>query len=438
MEEKKKKLGLFALVALVAGNMIGSGIFLLPSNLAQLGSLSLVSWVITGLGTLCLAFVFARMSSLVLKVGGPYAYAKETFGNFIGFQTAYSYWIAIWVGNAAIALAAVGYLSVFFPALANPFMASLVSIIFIWIFTFINIMGVHNAGIVQSVTMVLKLIPILFIAFVGWFYFDPSFLFKSLNVTTPHQSNFSLITQAATLTLWAFIGVESATVPSDSVKNPKRNIPLATFIGTIIAAVAYICSSTAIMGMLPNSQLQVSNSPFADAAAVILGPWGRGAVALGAIISSLGCLNGWILLQGQIPMAAGKDKLFPKIFQKINKRGVPAIGLVISSLLISIVLLLTISKNLVDQFKVTILVATLANLIPYLYVPVAEIILLRHKENSFDKRAKIIAFLAIIYSFWAITGAGQDILSYGMILIFSTMPLYLLIPVHKSKSAKNV
>jgi len=437
MEEKKKKLGLFALVALVAGNMIGSGIFLLPSNLAQLGSLSLISWGITALGTLFLAFVFARMSSLVLKAGGPYAYAQNTFGNFIGFQTAYGYWIAIWVGNAAIALAAVGYSAVFFPALANPLIGCLVSIIFIWIFTFINVMGVHNAGIVQSVTTVLKLIPILFIAFVGWFYFNPSLLFDSLNVTTPQQSNFSLITQAATLTLWAFIGVESATVPSESVINPKRNIPLATFLGTIIAAVAYICSSAAIMGMVPNSQLQASTSPFADAAEVILGPWGKWLVALGAIISSLGCLNGWTLLQGQIPMAAAKDKLFPKIFQKLNKRGVPAVGLTISSLLISVVLLLTISKNLVDQFKVIILVATLANLIPYLYVPVAEIILLKGKQNAFDKRAKIIAFLAIIYSFWAILGAGQDILSYGMILIFSTMPLYLLVPVHKSRSAKK-
>lgn len=424
---KHKQLGLAALTALVTGDMIGSGIFLLPSELAQLGSLSLLSWVFTALGTVFLAFVFSKMSRLVPKTGGPYAFAKEGLGNVLGFQTAFSYWIAIWVGNAAIALAAVGYLSVFFPILVNPVIACFTAIAFIWIFTLVNLGGVHGAGIVQLITTILKLIPILFIGIVGWFFFKGNYLTEAINVSSPHMSNFNLITHAATLTLWAFIGVEAATVPSGSVKNPTRTIPLATMLGTLIAAVAYIASSAAIMGMIPNSELQTSVSPFAHAADIILGPWGKWIVAIGAIVSSLGCLNGWILLQGQVPMAAAKDNLFLSIFGRINRKGVPGWGLVITSALISILMLITISPDLVKQFKVIILIATLANLIPYLYTPVAEIILLRNKEGRFEIKAALIAFIALIYAFWAIIGAGQDILSYGAVLLLASIPLYLLV-----------
>ena len=427
MAKKSKQLGLAALTALVTGDMIGSGIFLLPSELAHLGSLSLLSWVFTALGTVFLAFVFSKMSQLVPKTGGPYAYAKEGLGNVMGFQTAYCYWIAIWVGNAAIALAAVGYLSVFFPVLANPLIACFTSIAFIWIFTLVNLGGVHGTGIVQLVTTILKLIPIFFIGIVGWFFFQGNYITEAVNVAEPQMSNFSLLTHAATLTLWAFIGVESATVPAGSVKNPKRTIPIATMLGTLIAAVAYISSSAAIMGMIPNTALRTSIAPFADAANIIIGPWGKWLVAIGAIISSLGCLNDWILLQGQIPMVAAIDKLFLKIFSRISKRGLPAIGLVITSVLITLLMLFTISPDLVGQFKVIILIATLANLIPYLYTPVAEIILLKEKSGRFEKKAAIIAIIAILYSFWAIIGAGTKILSYGAVLVLSSIPIYLLV-----------
>ena len=424
---KHKKLGLAALTALVTGDMIGSGIFLLPSELARLGSLSLLSWIFTALGTVFLAFMFSRMSRLVPKTGGPYAFAKEGLGNVLGFQTAFSYWIAIWVGNAAIALAAVGYLSVFYAPFADPVIACFTSIAFIWIFTLVNLGGVHNAGFVQLVTTILKLIPILFIGIVGWFFFQGNYMTDAVNVASPPMSNFSLLTHAATLTLWAFIGVESATVPAGSVHNPKRTIPIATMLGALIAAVAYIASSAAIMGMIPNDKLQGSLSPFADAAFIIIGPWGKWLVAIGAIISSLGCLNGWILLQGQIPMAAAKDKLFLKIFSRVSKRGVPAWGLVITSVLISLLMLFTMAPDLVKQFKVMILIATLANLVPYLYTPVSEIILLRAKKGRFETKAAIVAIIAIIYSFWAILGAGTQILSYGAILLLASIPIYLLI-----------
>ncbi len=424
---KHKQLGLGALTALVTGDMIGSGIFLLPSELARLGSLSLLSWVFTALGTVFLAFVFSKMSQLIPKTGGPYAYAKEGLGNVIGFQTAFSYWIAIWVGNAAIAIAAVGYLSVFFPSLTDPLIACFVAIAFVWIFTLVNLGGVHGAGVVQLVSTILKLIPIFFIGILGWFFFKGGYIAEAVNVAEPKMSNFQLITHAATLTLWAFIGVESATVPSGSVKNPKKTIPMATMLGALIAAVAYIASSAAIMGMVPNAKLQMSVSPFADAAEVIIGPWGKWLVAIGAIISCLGCLNGWILLQGQVPMAAAQDNLFLKVFGRVSKRGVPARGLVITSVLITLLLFFTLSPDLVDQFKITILIATLANLIPYLYTPVAEILTLKGASGKFETKAALVAILALLYSFWAIIGAGTQVLSYGALLLLISIPLYLFV-----------
>ncbi|HAZ16211.1 MAG TPA: amino acid permease [Parachlamydiales bacterium] len=423
---KPKQLGLASLTALVTGSMIGSGIFILPAQLANLGSLSLLSWLFTTAGAFLLALVFSRMGRFLPKTGGPYAYARAGMGNLLGFQTAFSYWLSIWIGNAAMALAAVGYLSVFYPVLSKPYPACFTSIAFIWVLTAINLMGVHTAGIVQLITTILKLIPILLIGALGWFFFRSEHITESLNVTSPHLSGFNLITHGATLTLWAFLGVESATVPAGSVKNPTRTIPLATLFGTVIAAVAYISSSAAIMGMLPIHQLQKSVFPFADAAALLFGSWGKALVAIGAIISCLGSLNGWILLQGQIPMAAADDQLFLKIFSRLNKRGVPALGLIITSFLISLLLLLTISPDLVKQFQVLILLATFTSLVPYLYTPVSEILLLREEKGRLEKGTVCIAVVAMLYALWALVGSGTEILSYGALVLLVSIPLYLL------------
>ncbi|MCK4608340.1 MAG: amino acid permease [Gammaproteobacteria bacterium] len=412
------------LTALVAGNMIGSGVFLLPASLASIGSISLFSWVLTAIGAFALAIVFARMSLVIPKSGGPYAYAQAGFGDFIGFQTAYNYWIAIWVGNAAIAIAMVGYLAVFFPTFHNPVIGCWVAIIAIWLLTIVNIIGVRSAGLMALVTTILKLVPILLIGIFGWWYFHPEYLTNSFNIS--HHSNFSAVSYAATLTLWAFIGVESATVPAGNVDNPRRNIPLATLLGTLIAAVAYIASSTAIMGMIPADVLAQSTSPFAAAAAIIFGHWGSWLIAAGAAISCFGCLNGWVLLQGQVPMAAADDKLFPQIFAKRNRAGVPAWGLIITAILITALLFFTISPNLIKQFEIIILIAALTSLIPYLYTAIASIITMRQnpKITKSDIFQIIVALIAGLYAFWAMFGSGKEIIFYGSMLVFLSVPLY--------------
>lgn len=420
---KIEKLGFWTLTALVTGNMVGSGIFMLPASLARVGSISLVAWVFTSIGAIALALVFSKMSSLITKNGGPYAYSQAGFGNFIGFQTAYNYWIMVLLGNAGVAVAFIGYMRVFIPALADPHIGTLIAILVIWIFTFINIAGIRFAGITQLITTLLKFIPLLLIATFGWAYFHPEYLTHNFNVSS--HSNFSAFSYAATLTLWTFIGLESATIPSDSVKNPLRNIPLATIVGTALSAILYIASTAALMGMLPISSLVNSTSPFATATAIMFGPLGEWITALGAIVSCLGALNGWTLVQGQIPMAAADDNLFPKIFSIRNQKNVPATGLIVSSLIVTVMLIITTSPSLIDQFNSLILIATVTSLLAYFYTSIAEIIILP-KKQPFVKNTThiIIAIAAAAYSAWAFLGSGTETIFYVTILVLSSIPLY--------------
>jgi basic amino acid/polyamine antiporter, APA family len=439
-QQKQQKLGLWMLTALVAGNMIGSGIFLLPASLAEYGSISLVSWGFTACGALLIALVFAKLGNVMPRIGGPYAYCREAFGDFVGFQMAYNYWIALWVGNAAIAVALTGYLGFFFPVLTkNAELTCFVSISLVWAITFINVIGVHHAGLFQLLTTILKLIPLLIIALLGIFYIHPHYL-ADFNLTG--KSNLAALSSSATLTLWSFIGLESASVPADHVDNPSYNIPRATILGVLIATAVYIISSIAVMGSMPLSQLAHSNAPYADAAYRMFGPVGSIIVAIGAVVSCLGALNGWILLQGQIPLAAAQDKLFPLFFEKRSANGTPVVGLVISSVLITLLLLLTLSQSLVKQFTIIILLATLASLIPYFLTTMAELVLFFKYPGLFKARkfigSAIIALFAGLYSFWAIIGSGEKTVFYGTLLLLSSVPVYVWMKWHAFSSKTAV
>ncbi len=422
----KKQLGIWMLTALVVGNMIGSGVFLLPASLAHFGSITVFSWVATAVGAILLAMVFAKLSTLFPKTGGPYIYCKEGFGNFIGFQVAYNYWIYMWVGNAAIAVAFTGYLSTFWPAVAeNNLLAFCMAAGIVWFFTIVNIIGVHLAGRFQLILTILKFVPLLLIALIGIFFVDSHNL-TYFNVSG--KSNFSALSGGAMLTLWAFLGLESASIPADNVKNPKKTIPRATILGTAITAAVYILSTVAIMGVIPMPELQASTAPFADLAGKIFGGWGRYAMGGAAIISCAGALNGWILLQGQIPMAAARDKLFPRKFAHLSKGNAPIFGILLSSVFITLVLILNFNKNLVDQFTFIISLATLAALIAYLYSSVAEFVIYLKHPDKMNKKTVIktltISGLAFIYAFWATVSAGQEIVFYGALLMFTSIPIY--------------
>ncbi len=432
-----KKLGLWMVTALVVGNMIGSGIFLLPASLGSFGGISIVGWLVSAGGAVLMALVFSRLSRLIRKSGGPYTYTREGFGDFPGFLVAWGYWISIWTTNAAIAVAFVSYMTVFWPALGtNAVLAAGFGLVTIWGLTWVNVLGVHTAGLVQLVTTILKIIPLVVIATVGLFYVSLS-NFVPFNASD--QSPFSAITATVALTLWAFLGLESGTTPAEHVHEPERTIPRATIMGTLGAATIYILGTVAVMGVIPPSELATSNAPFADAAGVMWGSWAVYAVGAGAAVSCFGALNGWLLLQGQIPLAAARDGLFPQAFGRVSKFETPAHGLVLSSILASVVLVMNYNKGLVEQFTFIILLATLNTLVPYVFCSLTELMLAvkgskRGEGGSFTGLA-ILSIGAFTYSLWAIAGAGPEIVYYGFLLLMSGVPVYVWIQRNRSVGA---
>ncbi len=419
------KIGLWTSTSLVVGNMIGVGVFLIPSTLASYGSISFFGWIVSSVGAVFLALVFSYLSKLIPSAsGGPYIYSKEGLGEFAGFLVAWGYWISVWITNAAIAVGFVGYLSVFIPTLtATPLTAALSGLSAIWLLTWVNSRGVKKAGAVQLVSTVLKLLPLLIVSigglfFLNWDHFIP--------VNLSEESDLSAIASTTALTLFAFLGIESATIPAEDVKDAETTISKATKLGTFIAIAIYILGSMSVMGVIEPELLAISNAPFADAAALMWGEEARYLVAGGAAISAFGALNGWILIQGQIPAAIARDKLFPKIFAKKNKNGSPAIGIMIGSVFASILMSMNYTKGLVETFKFFILLSTLSVLIPYLFSSASYILISIAKKLTVHLTvAKVLAAtFAFLFSVWAIIGSGEEATYWGFILLVLGVPLF--------------
>ena len=434
MSSSNKKIGLITSTALVVGNMIGAGIFILPASLSKYGGISLLGWVFTASGALILAKIFSNFSKIIVnKSGGPYIYSKQGFGDFIGFLVAWGYWISTWISNAAIAIAIIGGLSFFFPILqTNSVLAVSIGLSMIWFFTWINSKGMRTTGKIQLITTVLKLLPLVFVIIFGIFFFSLD-NFPEFNMTG--ESNFTSFSLVAALTLYAFLGLESASIPLENIHNPEKTVPKATMYGTIISTCIYIFSTIVLFGILPTETLQNSPAPFAEAGEIIGGKYTGYFIAIGAIISGMGALNGWILILAQIPMAAAKDEMFPRIFKRKNKKGVPVLGLVVGSILSSVVMLMNFSENLVTQFTFIINLTVLACLVPYLFVSASyAIVIIQNKiyTNSIVKTV-LLGLFGFLYSLWAIYGSSAEVVFYGLLLLLLGIPFYVLMQWNKMK-----
>ena len=434
MSSSNKKIGLITSTALVVGNMIGAGIFILPASLSKYGGISLLGWVFTASGALILAKIFSNFSKIIVnKSGGPYLYSKQGFGDFIGFLVAWGYWISTWISNAAIAIAIIGGLSFFFPILqTNSVVAVSIGLSMIWFFTWINSKGMRTTGKIQLITTVLKLLPLVFVIIFGIFFFSLD-NFPEFNMTG--ESNFTSFSLVAALTLYAFLGLESASIPAENIHTPEKIVPKATMYGTILSTCIYIFSTIVLFGILPTETLQNSPAPFAEAGEIIGGKYTGYFIAIGAIISGMGALNGWILILAQIPMAAAKDEMFPRIFKRKNKKGVPVLGLVVGSILSSVVMLMNFSENLVTQFTFIINLTVLACLVPYLFVSASyAIVIIQNKiyTNSIVKTV-LLGLFGFLYSLWAIYGSSAEVVFYGLLLLLLGIPFYVLMQWNKMK-----
>ncbi|HWW20506.1 MAG TPA: amino acid permease [Steroidobacteraceae bacterium] len=373
--KRGRKLGPLLATALVASNMIGSGIFLLPATLAAVGSISVFGWLIGAAGALLVAAVLARLAQVIPAAGGPCSYAANAFGPAVGFQANAMYWLSCVTGVIAIAVAAVGYLESFFPSLNAPLPGAIATAVLIWLLTLLNILGARLVSQFESVTILIGLIPILLVATLGWSHFDRQVFLASWNVS--HEPTYQAVPESLVLLFWAFTGMESVSVASAVVANPSRNVPIATLGGVAIAAVVYITACTAIMGLIPAAQLARSTAPFADAVSVMFGRVTGGLIALAALTKSIGTLGGWVLMTAQTSKAAADRGLFPRLFARADDQGVPVLNLLWMAVLMSVIVFVTIAPTLGEQFGKLIAISTILCLLVYVYACLA---LLRYRR----------------------------------------------------------
>jgi len=421
----KNKLGLWTSTSLVVGNMIGAGVFLMPAAMASFGSVGLLGWLFSGIGSFFLAKVFANLSKLLPHgTGGPYAYSQSGLGDFAGFLMAWGYFISNCGGLTAIVISFTAAMSTFFPILVtNPYIAVGTGLTTVWLLTYINNRGVVTSGKVQLVATILKITPLLLIAIGGLFFIKFKYF---LPFNSSGGSVLKAIGITGALTMFSYLGIESATIPAGNVDNPEKTIPRATILGLLIAGFVYILGSFSVMGIIPAKVLEHSVTPYADAAIIIYGNNAKYWVSAGIAIAAFGALNGWILIQGQVPYATAKDKLFPPAFGRLNKNGVPYFGILINSIVISIFICMNYSKGLVEQFKFFLSFAVFTSLVPFLFSAAAyPIIRARKKVTKRWFAALLLTFFAFSYTLWMIYGTGKDAVYYGFLLLMLGIPLYM-------------
>ncbi|MGQ0533554.1 MAG: APC family permease [Caulobacteraceae bacterium] len=414
-----KPLGFWACWSLVVGCMIGSGIFLVPTQLAPFGLLSFGGWIIAGAGSIALALVFGRLASRTQCNGGPYAYARQAFGDFTGFLMGWAYWLSFVMGVPVVAIAFVGYLGVFIPALNGSVVGQLsAAIALIAFFTAINIRGLKEMSAAQITLTLLKIVPL--VAIIGLAV--PAGSTANLPAFNPSgESILAVLTATALIALWPFTGFEIVTLPATNVKDCERTIPRALVTGMVTVVIIYLAASAALMLLVPPQQLAQSTAPFADAARAF-GPWGPNVIAAGALVATAGTINGLIFTTGQMPMAVAADKLAPSWLANVTKRDTPHVALLLSSALATIMLLLNYSRGFLDAFEFLLKMATSLGLIYYVVISLAE---LRHSARSARGWASV-AVIGIAYSLFAAFGSGLEVLFWGIVLMTAGVPLYFL------------
>ena len=419
-----KSLGTAACTAIVVGNMVGSGFYLSPAAMAPYGTLSILAWIVMGAGAICLGLTFAKLAALAPATGGPYAYTRIAYGDFMGFLIGWGYWISIWASLPVIAIAFSGAILDLFPDIRSRGMVVALTIGSMWAVVLVNLRGVSAAGVFAEITTYAKLVPFGAVAILGLFWVDGA------NLGEFNPSGEPLLTAAAALaplTMFAYLGMESATVPAGDVRDPARTIPRSTVLGISIAAALYVLGTVVVMGVVPREQLTVSIAPFADAARIMWGDWAAIGVALAVILSSIGALNGWTLLMGQVPMAAARDGLFPPVFGRLSGRGVPASGIVLSATLATVLTLVQAmgGAGFKSFYDLVVGLATMAAVVPYAFCALATgLVAARGAGGGAVPRLGVIELVAFLVSMFTLYGCGAEPVLYGLLLLLMGIPVY--------------
>ena len=424
MSAKSNKIGVVQLTILTMVNMMGSGIIMLPTKLAEIGTISIVSWLVTAVGSTALAYAFAQCGMFSRKSGGMGGYAEYSFGKAGNFMANYTYGVSLVIANTAIAISAVGYGSEFLGVTLSPLSIALWTIFTLWLATILNFGGARITGNISSFTIWGVIIPVVGISIIGWKWFDGSMYVNSWN---PHNvPTFEAIGVSISMTLWAFLGLESACANSDAVENPEKNVPIAVLGGTLGAAVIYIVSTNVIAGIVPNLELANSTAPFGLAFAHMFDET-IGKVIMGLMVMScFGSLLGWQFTIAQVFKSSAEEGYFPAFFKKVTSKDAPIVGMVTITSLQTLLSLMTISPSLNKQFNVLVDLAVVTNVIPYLLSMAALAVLLKTENVPQQKYKKtvLVAFIGSVYSIYALYAAGEQAMLYGSIVTFIGWTLY--------------
>ena len=419
------KMGVFSTICLVAGNMIGSGVLMLPAALSLYGKYSFIGWFITCLGALSLGFVFTKLSSWIPESGGPLVFAKKVFGDFIGFQVAWCYWLFSCISNVVLVVTGIAYMSLRYDNFSQT-EQMMIGLIMIWGFTAINMISIKCFEKVQILITILKIIPIILFVICGAFYFDLSTLSSLNSIETPWNS----VSKTVALTLWGFVGIESATIPSSEVRHPSKVIPIAITVGVLITAAIYVIGSATIMSTLDQQVLSDSKAPFVDATLKIFGEPYATLMLIFGVITIVGTLNGWVMIQGYLPKSAADCNIFPKIFQITNRAGLPFVSLLIGGIVMTVTFLLNYTKSALEQFNFIVEVSCFMVVIPYIYsISSALILAFTDYRDTFKSKMNFGLFvIALMISFgyviYAVVGIQKEIIVDTMIFIFLSIFVY--------------
>src|SRR6478609_1628712 len=415
--QEQKKMNLIQLTFLVAVNMMGSGIIMLPTNMAKVGAISLLSWIVTALGSMAIAYGFAQAGLFNQRPGGMSAYAEDAYGKPGYFLTFLLYFLSLAIGNVAIGISAVGYLAAFFPWLSSTPVATCIGVIaLLWLTTVANFGGPSWTGRIGSVTVWGVILPVGLLSIIGWFWFSKDTFSAAWN-----PQGLSLgegMGSSISLTLWAFLGMESAAQNSDAVENPKKNVPLACLFGTLGAAVIYVLSTTVIQGIVPYAEVAASTGPFGLAYAQMFNPTVGSIIMALAVMACLGSLLGWQFTIAQTAKSAADQQMFPRVFGVINSLGAPVIGMIVLGILQTGLALMTISPSLSEQFGVLVSLAVVTNVIPYIIALSALPVMMwaASVPAATYRRNAVVILVAMLYSTYALYASGKDAVLGGMIV----------------------
>jgi APA family basic amino acid/polyamine antiporter len=426
-----KTLGLTSATSLVIGSIIGTGVFTMPAVMAGAGTVSILTLGVISVCAVLLAVLFGQLTRRVpTSDGGVYAYARHEFGDFAGFLTGWCYWITCWAGNAAIVASWVLYVESLF-GIENPSTWTNVGIAMagLWIPAFVNLAGLRHMAWFQNVTVVLKYLPLLLVGIVGWFFVSAA-NYPPFNASG--GTLFDAVSIAAGVALFSFIGVETAAIAAGRVRDPRRNVGRASVVGTALSAFVYLAVTAAVMGLVPHDALVNDGAPFVAAFGTMFGTatWVAKSVALVAVISGLGALNGWTMVTAEMPYAAARDGLFPRQFALQSRRNVPWFGIVVSTLVASLLMVYSYAGGdlglKVFTYLVTLSVVTVA--IPYFFSAVAQLAYLVSRRRKVQggrlARDLAIAVTGVLFSLWVTAASGYQAVYQAVLLLLVGLPVY--------------